>query len=256
MRHRIHHKKLNRTSEHRAALHRQLAQSLFEHGQVKTTLPKAKDVQPFCEKLITLAVKVRKRSAAADQAGALSARRRIYRMLGDRCLIPAEHQADYNAMSDAARAKTLRMASGRRYRTGEPKGRLAFTAESVMHRLIEKIAPKFEDRPGGYTRVIRLAKPRLGDNAARAVLQLVGDEASPGPLTKPAASARRRRAGARYAFAIQEAKSWGAKGRSSRGDGQSKAAEAGAKDAVADSASPDDATATKTASDVDKPKNT
>ncbi len=254
MRHRIHHKKLNRTSEHRAALHRQLAQSLFEHGQVKTTLPKAKDVQPFCEKLITLAVKVVKRSAAADQAGALSARRRIYRMLGDRCLIPAEHQGDYDAMSDAARAKTLRMASGRRYRTGEPKGRLAFTAESVMHRLIEKVAPKFEDRPGGYTRVIRLAKPRLGDNAPRAVLQLVGDETSPGPLTKPTASARRRRASVRYAFAIQESKSWGAKGRSSRDDGRRKAAEVGTGDAVADPAQSVDAA--EAVSDVDEPKNT
>lgn len=255
MRHRIHHKKLNRTAEHRAALHRQLAQSLFEHGQVKTTLPKAKDVQPFCEKLITLAVKVRKRSAAADQAGALSARRRIYRLLGDRCLIPAEHQGEYNAMADAARAKTLRMASGRRYRTGEPKGRLAFTAESVMHRLIEKVAPKYEDRPGGYTRVIRLASPRLGDNAPRAVLQLVGDEASPGPLTKPAASARRRRAGARYAFAIQEAKSWGGKGRSSRGDGRREAAEVGTTDAGADPA-PHEGAAAEAVSDMDEPKST
>ncbi len=255
MRHRIHQKKLNRTSEHRAALHRQLAQSLFEHGQVKTTLPKAKDVQPFCEKLITLAVKVRKRSAAADQAGALAARRRIYRLLGDRCLIPAEHQGDYDAMSDAARAKTLRMASGRRYRTGEPKGRLAFTAESVMHRLIEKVAPKYEDRPGGYTRVIRLVSPRLGDNAPRAVLQLVGDEASPGPLTKPAASARRRRAGARFAFAIQEAKSWSGKGRSSRGDGRRETAESGTADAGADRA-PDDGAVADAVSDVDEPKST
>ena len=62
-----------------------------------------------------------------------------------------------------ARAKTMRMASGRRHRTGDPKGRLAFTAESVTHRLIETVAPRFEDRPGGYTRLIRLAERRIGD---------------------------------------------------------------------------------------------
>ncbi len=220
MRHRIHQRKLNRTSEHRAAMHRHLAQSLFEHGQIKTTLPKAKDVKAFCEKLITLAVKVRRLRAADDQPGALAARRRIHSILGDRCLIPAEHQSDYNAMSDAVRARTLRMASGRRHRTGEPKGRLAFTAESVVHRLIEKVAPRYEDRPGGYTRLIRLAVPRLGDKSPLAVLQLVGDEASPGPLTKPAPSARRRRANARYSLAVKVAKGWGGKVRSSEGDGQ------------------------------------
>ncbi|MCH8829123.1 MAG: hypothetical protein IID45_06050, partial [Planctomycetes bacterium] len=61
--------------------------------------------------------------------------------------------------------KTLRMASGRRYRTGEPKGRLDFTAESVTHRLLFTVAPRFEDRPGGYTRLIRLPRRRLGDAA-------------------------------------------------------------------------------------------
>ena len=57
MRHRIHGKQLNRTSEHRRAMFRNLAAGLFEHGQIETTLPKAKAVQPFIEKLITTAKK-------------------------------------------------------------------------------------------------------------------------------------------------------------------------------------------------------
>ena len=206
MRHRIRQKKLNRTTEHRKALQRNLAQSLFEHGQVRTTLPKARDLKPFCERLIALAVKVRKYQAANERARALTVRRTIHKMLGDRGLVPKEHQETYDGMSDAARAKTMRMASGRRYRTGDPKGRLAFTAESVTHRLIEKVAPKFEDRPGGYTRLIRLADRRLGDASWLAIVQLVGDEEAPGPLTKPAKTARRRRADARYAMAIKLAK--------------------------------------------------
>lgn len=207
MRHRIRQKKLNRTMEHRKALHRNLAQSLFEHGQVKTTVPKAKDLRPFCERLITMALRVRQRRAAGDASGSLTARRCLHKMLGDRGIIPKQHRDDYAGMSDAARERTMRMPSGRRHRTGEPRGRLAFTAESVTHRLIEKIAPQFEGRPGGYTRVIRLAERRLGDASFLAVVQLVGNEEAPGPLTKSSKTARRKRADARYGMAIKLAKS-------------------------------------------------
>lgn len=208
MRHRMHHRKLNRTSEHRRAMQRNLAQSLIEHGRITTTLAKAKDIQPFVEKLVTLAVKVRARSAASDAAGALRARRALHRLLGDRAMIPAEYREAYDGMSDAKRAKTMQMVSGRRHRTGDPKGRLTFTAESVTHRLIETVAPNFEDRPGGYTRLIHLPKRRLGDSARTAMVQFIGDEEAPASLTKPRRSARTRRADARYAFAIRMAKEW------------------------------------------------
>jgi large subunit ribosomal protein L17 len=208
MRHRIHQRKLNRTTEHRKALLRNMAQNLVEHGRITTTLPKAKALRPYFERLVTLAVKTRKLADADDQAGALRARRRIHQLLGDRGLIPAEHRSDYDGMSDARRARTMRMASGRRYRTGDPKGRLVFTAESVSRRLIEKVAPRFEDRPGGYTRLVRLATRRLGDAAPLAVLQLVGDEEAPLSVTKPGKLARHRRADARYAMAIKASKEW------------------------------------------------
>lgn len=212
MRHRIHQRKLNRTSGHRRALHRNMAQNLIEHGKITTTLPKAKDIRPYVEKLVTLAVKVRRLATAKDHAGSLRARRRIHKMLGERSLVPEEHQETYENMSDAARAKSLRMVSGRRYRTGEARGRLAFTGESVAHRLIETIAPRFEDRPGGYTRLIQIAKPRIGDNTRLAVIQFVGEEEPPGSLTKPGKSARKRRADARYALAIKLGKQWSGKG--------------------------------------------
>lgn len=196
------------------ALRRNMAQNLFEHGAITTTLPKAKDLRPFAERLITLAVRTRTH-ASSDPAASLRARRALERLLGDRAIIPAANRADYEAMSDAARAKSLRMPSGRRHRTGEPKGRLAFTADSVANRLIEQIAPRFEGRPGGYTRVVRLSGVRLGDAAPKAVLQLVGDEESPGALTRPAGTARRRRADARYALAIQLTKSRSGKAKKS-----------------------------------------
>jgi large subunit ribosomal protein L17 len=57
MRHRVGHRKLSRTSSHRAAMFRNMAASLIKHEQIKTTLPKAKELRPYVEKLITLAKK-------------------------------------------------------------------------------------------------------------------------------------------------------------------------------------------------------
>jgi large subunit ribosomal protein L17 len=198
MKHRVKSRKLNRTSAHHKAMQRNLAQSLIQHGRITTTVQKAKDLRPFVETLVTL--------ARGAREGSITARRRIHKLLSDRSFIPDERQADYDNMSMAQRAKTLRARSGRRYRTGAPKGKLAFTGESITHRLITGIAERFGDRPGGYTRIIRLGKRRLGDGGELAVLEWVGSEESPGALTKPARSARKQRADARYALAIKLAK--------------------------------------------------
>ena len=95
MRHLVARRKLNRTREHRDALRRNMAQSLFEHGQIKTTVAKAKDLRSFVERLITLARRAR--------SGSLAARQRLTALLGDRAIIPAEYQEQYEDMSDAAR---------------------------------------------------------------------------------------------------------------------------------------------------------
>ena len=55
MRHKLGGRKLNRTSSHRKALFRNMAASLIKHEQIKTTLPKARELRPYVEKLITLA---------------------------------------------------------------------------------------------------------------------------------------------------------------------------------------------------------
>lgn len=235
MRHRVHHRKLNRTSAHRRALRRNMAQSIIEHGSIRTTLPKAKDLRPFVERLITLA----KRARAADTPGArLQARRRIYQLMTDRVLIPADHQEAYEALSLAKRAQTLRSPSGRRYRAGAPKGKLNFTAQSVIHRLVNDVAPRFEERPGGYTRIIRLADRRIGDHSQLAVLQLLGDEEQPGSIVKPKKTARRLRTESRYAAAVKFLKATGKKERGS----QSRPDAAGTEeDATNDATEPADA---------------
>jgi large subunit ribosomal protein L17 len=80
MRHRVAGRRLSRTSEHRVALRRNLAQSLIEHETISTTIQKAKEIRPFVEKLITLAKK-----------GKLEHRRRAISLLGNRDILEYEN---------------------------------------------------------------------------------------------------------------------------------------------------------------------
>jgi large subunit ribosomal protein L17 len=196
MRHRVHTKHLSRTSSHRLALRRNMAQSLFQYGEVRTTLPKAKFLRPFVERIITLA-----------RNDTLANRRRVEALLNDRAIIPTEHQDDYDMMSDAQRDKVLRSKSGRRMRKGEVpahynKKKVPFVATSVLHHLFTEVAPRYVDRPGGYTRIVRLARRRIGDNSQLAILQLVGTEEPAGAgIRKAAPGRRKRKAEMRVAFA-------------------------------------------------------
>lgn len=187
MRHRKSGRGLTRTSSHNRAMRRNLAQSLFEHGQITTTLVKAKEVRRFVERVIT-----------AARPGTLTARQRVIAMLTDRAVIPADQQEAYESMSTAHRERVLRARTGRMHRGGAVpaaynKKRIPFVATSVVHKLMTEIAPQFKDRPGGYTRIIRLARRRIGDAGERAVLQLVGQEEAPRGNVKLSPGSRRQK---------------------------------------------------------------
>jgi ribosomal protein L17 len=79
MRHRVAHRKLGRVTEHRLALLRNLATALLQHEHIETTVPKAKELRPYVEQLITLA----KRGVAAGGSGAVHARRRLAADIAD-----------------------------------------------------------------------------------------------------------------------------------------------------------------------------
>ena len=116
MRHGKVHRKLNRTHEHRRAMFANMSAALIKHEQIVTTLPKAKELRPIVEKLVTLGKK-----------GNLAARRQAIGELRD---------------VDMAR------------------------------KLFDTLAPRYKDRHGGYTRIIK-AGFRYGDNAAMAVIEFV-----------------------------------------------------------------------------------
>lgn len=192
MRHRVSGRKLSRTTSHRVALRRNLVQSLIEHGEVRTTVVKAKEVRPFAEQIISLALD-----------GSLAARQRAESLLQDRAIIARENQEDYDRMSDAKRDKVLRARSGRRYRASTTRPGLKFTAASVLHKLFSEVAPRIRERntklncAGGYTRIIKLAQRRLGDGGQLAVLQIVGPDDT--PRSKSAdKTERKRRARVKY----------------------------------------------------------
>ena len=131
MRHNVAHRKLGRVTEHRLALLRNQAIALLRHEHIETTMPKAKELRPFVERLITIA----KRGVAAGEANgkALHARRMVLAELPD---------------------------------------------QAVVGKLFETLAPRFADRPGGYTRILRVGF-RRGDSAEVAQIELVGSEYNP-----------------------------------------------------------------------------
>src|SRR5690606_1606620 len=135
MRHRVAHRKLGRLTEHRIALLRNQAQALLRHERIETTVPKAKELRPYVERLITIA----KRSLTA--AGEPE-ERRIRRMNAER--LAARDLAD----------------------------------QKVVAKLFDAIAPRYTERPGGYTRLLRLGH-RRGDAAEVAQIELVGSEYDP-----------------------------------------------------------------------------
>jgi large subunit ribosomal protein L17 len=175
-RHMIFGRQLSRDTEHRIAMRRNLVQSLFEHGTVRTTLPKAKECQGMAEKMITLAKKGL--GATGDDAKRLKLlyRRRVIQELNDRRLVDENQD----------------------FLTGDTK--------TVVQRLFNEIAPKFTDRVGGYTRIIKTADYRIGDGGSIVILALAADQEKPKGTVRKSAGLRRKRYDKRNEFAKKAVK--------------------------------------------------
>lgn len=197
MRHRRAGYRLGRTTAHRASTLRHIAAGLFQHGQVVTTIPKAKAVQPMVERIITLA-----------KRGDLHARRLVIAKLGgdirafDWLFLPKdasdqEQEAVKKLRDHAAQFFDVPESSSvERNRYGEIR-----TSPKLVKHIFEHVAPRFRDRPGGYTRIVKLGRHRLGDGTELCVIQFVGAEEGPEIGGNP--STRRRIADKRTAFAAK-----------------------------------------------------
>lgn len=175
MRHQKRIRKLGRKSKHFEATRRNLVCSLFKHGRVKTTYAKARAFRPFAEKLVTLAkknlsIKVPDAPEGSDRGDPTS-------MSAHRAWVKK------NRPELAARMHNLRNAIRH------------LQNKEVVDLLFNEIAERFANRPGGYTRIIKLSRPRLGDCAPQVYLELVGvNDTREGRL--PEAKRRKKRKGA------------------------------------------------------------
>jgi len=194
MRHRVYGKQLSRDSEHRRAMIRNLAAGLFEHGQIETTLPKAKAVQPFVEKIITIAKK--QTFGARRQIEAKLNDRRIHGWVADTNVPDARKDNPWFDLPDAGEIEFNRYGEIRK-------------APRLVQHIMSRIGPMFADRDGGYTRIIATGRHRLGDGSDLVLLQLVGVEE--GPEVGGGTSGRRRQADRRTAYAAKLRKEAAAK---------------------------------------------
>jgi len=201
MRHRRRGRKLGRNPNHQRALLRGLATALIlterdatdeknkpkVKGRIITTLQKAKEVRPLVEHCVTVARRALAHQRAADDL-ATTAERKSERWQAWRT---SDQWQEWNraiAPVVAARRQALRLLGNKQ----------------AVRILFDDLAPRYEDRQGGYTRILHLAMPRLGDAAPRAILEFVGTherqrkkaprpsiepEAAPGPEPAPAPAA-------------------------------------------------------------------
>jgi large subunit ribosomal protein L17 len=164
--------RLGRTTAHRTSTLRNLAAGLFEHGQIVTTIPKAKAVQPFVEKIVTDAKK-----------GDLASRRRVIAKLGgDRRGFDWLYTPKNASDAEKEHVQKLRDQASvffelpdsskvERYRYGELR-----KAPKLVKHIFDHVAPRFADRAGGYTRIVKLGRHRVGDGTELCVLQFCGAE--------------------------------------------------------------------------------
>lgn len=142
MRHQCERHRLGKPQDQRKALLRSLATELILHGEIKTTMARAKALKPYAEKIISL-----------SKEGTLSSRRLASKFI-------------YDKETD----KFLDLESGEVFDKKEEGKKLA--SETVLRKLFTVIGKKYQDRKGGYTRIYRLP-PRRGDASEMALIQLV-----------------------------------------------------------------------------------
>jgi len=150
MRHLKAHRKLGRTTEHRISMLRNLATSLINsrEDRIVTTLPKAKELRPFVEKAITLSRRAASLEGSTAEVGGLHLRRQAAAFF---------HSGNYRRALATRRGQT-------------PPPRTAGVA--AVRRLFDELGERFKDRPGGYTRIIKMGR-RTGDGAELAIIELV-----------------------------------------------------------------------------------
>jgi large subunit ribosomal protein L17 len=164
MRHRKAGRHLKRSSGHRQALYRNLMTELFRNERIKTTEAKARAVRPLAEKLVTKA-----RKARPERVIDLAKQRDVVKLSA---WFNAKRANQLIELAEQSEPDALEKMAGQVALHARRQVLATLTDKDVAHKLVEEIAPRFEDRPGGYTRMFKLSM-RQGDAAKMALLELV-----------------------------------------------------------------------------------
>ncbi len=164
MRHRKRGRHLNRNASHRRSLFRNLSRALITHEKIVTTLPKAKELRPFVEKLITLAKKANAVVVAAAGKGEAEEKKAKLMALHYR----RQAMADLGPTSGTAIWDKKEEIVEDPLNTSTKK-----SADTVLKKLFRELGPRFADRRGGYTRIMKQHYRRLGDGGTTAVVELL-----------------------------------------------------------------------------------
>lgn len=152
MRHAKNTLKLNRTSSHRRCLFANLLKSLIEHERIQTTLPKAKELRKHADRLITLG----KKNTLATRRRAISKLMISYNKITPKqARIVREKKKAASADAPALKETDIKFYN---------------TDRKVINKLFNVLAPRFADRAGGYTRIIR-KQSRIGDDASQCFIE-------------------------------------------------------------------------------------
>ncbi|HUT19029.1 MAG TPA: 50S ribosomal protein L17 [Anaerolineae bacterium] len=176
MRHRKAGRRLSRSGGHRKALYRNLITELFRHERIRTTEAKARAIRGKAEKLITLSRRgmadtILELARANDEQGLAAL---VQAKRADKLLALAREAEGLSGDEQAAKEAELEAAVRALGVHARRQASSRVTDPVVLRKLFDELGPRYRDRPGGYTRMLKLGR-RQGDAAAMAFIELVED---------------------------------------------------------------------------------
>ena len=186
MRKRNHFRQLGRTPSHKMAMLRNMVTSLIEHERIVTTVAKAKEVQRLAEKVITMAKRATVRASSVLSTNTSSTKVTLDGT-DDTTMEETSIVSDASKQTNEQQKQLYNIAASQFVHAHRQIGRIVRT-DLAVQKVMNVLRHRYDVRVGGYTRILKLSKPRAGDNADMAIIEYVDHAnevraARPPPMT-------------------------------------------------------------------------